>query len=71
MSHRYPIQLLDLEVVRRDRVVGVLFVGEGVAVGLAFLADTIGELVISDVPWYLVEQAPHGLPRFTRNLNMG
>ena len=59
VTHRYPVQLLDLEVVRRDRVVGVLFVGEGVAVGLAFLAHALSIMAIGHVPWYLVEQAPH------------
>ena len=71
VTHRYSVQLLDLETVRRDRVVRVLFVGEGVAVGLTVLAHALSIMVISYVPWYLVEQAPHGLPRFTRNLNMG
>ena len=70
VTHRYPVQLFNLEVVRRDRVVGVLFVGEIAAVGLAFLAYTLGQLVIGHVPWYLVEQAPHGLPRFTRDFRM-
>ena len=60
VTHRYPVQLLDLEVVRRDRVVRVVFVGEGVAVGFAFLAHALSIMAIGHVPWYLVEQAPHG-----------
>ena len=60
VTHRYPVQLLDLEVVRRDRVVRVLSVGQSFTVGFAFLAHAFSVMVISDVPWYLVEQAPHG-----------
>ena len=70
VTHRYPVQLSHFQIVRRDRVVRVLFVGEGVAVGFAFLAHSLSIVVISHVPWYLVEQAPHGLPRFTGDFRM-
>ena len=70
VTHRYPVQLLDLEVVRRDRVVRVLFVGEGSAVGFAFLAHAFSIMVISDVPRDTLEQAPHGLPRSPGDFRM-
>ena len=59
VTHRYPVQLSYQSFICCDRVVRVLSLSEGVAVGLAFLADTIGELVISHVPWYLVEQVTY------------
>ena len=71
VTHRYPVQLLDLEVVRRDRVVRVLFVGEGLAVGFAFLAHSLSVMVISDVSWDTVEQAPHGQSRSPGDVNVG
>ena len=59
VTHRYPVQLSDFEVVGGYWFLRVLFVSEGVAVGFAFLADTIGELVIGHVPWDTVEQVTY------------
>ena len=70
VTHRYPVQLSDFEVVGGYWFLRVVFVGEGVAVGFAFLAHSLSIVVISHVPWYLVEQAPHGLPRFTGDFRM-
>ena len=71
VTHRYPVQLLNLEVVRCHRVVRVLFVGQSFAVGLAFLAHAFSIMAISDVPWDTLEQAPHGLPRSPGDTDMG
>ena len=60
VTHRYQVQLPDFQIICCYWFLRVLFVSEGIAVGFAVLAHSFSIMVISYVPWYLVEQAPHG-----------
>ena len=71
VTHRYPVQLSHFKVVRCHWIVRVLSVGEGSAVGFAFLAHAFSIMVTSYVPWDTLEQAPHGLPRFAGDADVG
>ena len=71
VTHRHPVQLSYQSFICCDRVVRVLFAGEGVATRSPVLAHAFSIMAISDVPWYLVEQAPHGLPRFAGDADVG
>ena len=70
VTHRHPVQLSYQSFICCDRVVRLVFVGQSVAVGPTVLAYSFSIVVISYVPWDTVEQAPHGLPRFTRDFRM-